>query len=106
MPHSLLMARRSSPAYVGVGVRAKAQPARIDKSPMVTSSRRGRGSFPSGSHRRDRMLTPKKNGPAGDFFNDEPPRRHDELVGFRQRKPLSQILREEREHRNVSLPEV
>jgi cytoskeleton protein RodZ len=52
------------------------------------------------------MLTPKTNGPDGDFFSDEPPRRHTEPAGVRQRKPLSQILREEREHRNVSQQEV
>jgi len=51
-------------------------------------------------------LTPKTNGPDGDFFSDEPHRRHDAPAGVRQRKPLSQILREEREHRNVSLQEV
>ena len=52
------------------------------------------------------MLTPKRNGPGADSLSDEPPRRHDELAGVRQRKPLSQILREEREHRNLSLREV
>ena len=52
------------------------------------------------------MLTPKKNGPEEDFFNDVSPHPHSEPAGVRSRKPLSQILREAREHKNMSLQEV
>jgi cytoskeleton protein RodZ len=52
------------------------------------------------------MLTPKRTGPESDFLSEEPSHPNNELVGVRQRKPLSQILREEREHRNLSLREV
>ena len=51
------------------------------------------------------MLTPKKNGPRGDFFSAGP-HRHSEPAGAWNRKPLSLILREEREHRKLSLQDV
>jgi cytoskeleton protein RodZ len=52
------------------------------------------------------MLTPKRNGPGEDFFSDAAPRGTDEPGSAFRKKPLSQILREEREHKNLSLQEV
>ncbi len=52
------------------------------------------------------MLTPKKNGSGGDFFSGLSHRRKDEPVGASGRKPLSQILRQARESRKLSLQEV
>jgi len=52
------------------------------------------------------MLTPKRNGPGGDSFSEVSHRDTDEPVGASRRKPLSQILREERERKNISLQEV
>src|SRR2546426_724297 len=52
------------------------------------------------------MLTPKSNGPGGDAFSEVLHRDTDEPLGASRRKPLSQILREEREHKNISLQEV
>src|SRR5437870_4321381 len=52
------------------------------------------------------MLTPKRNGSAGDFSNDEAHRGGDEPIGAARRKPLSQLLREQRERKNLALPEV
>lgn len=52
------------------------------------------------------MLTPKRNGPGEDFFSDASHRGTDEPVGAYRKKPLSQILREERERKNLSLQEV
>ncbi|HEV8715488.1 MAG TPA: helix-turn-helix domain-containing protein, partial [Candidatus Binatia bacterium] len=52
------------------------------------------------------MLTPKNDGPGEDFFSDASHRSTDEPVGAYRKKPLSQILREEREHKNLSLQEV
>jgi cytoskeleton protein RodZ len=52
------------------------------------------------------MLTPKNNGSGGDFFSEGSHRNRDEPVGAAKRKPLSQILREERERKNISLQEV
>src|ERR1700704_836140 len=78
----------------------------MDERPRARNSRRGRGSVPSGFHRRDRMLTPKRNGPSGDSFSEISPRNTDERAGASRRKPLSQILRAERERKNITLPDV
>src|SRR5262245_17038255 len=52
------------------------------------------------------MLTPKKNGHDGDFLDEGSLWRHDEAVQAWERKPLSQILQEARERKNMSLSEV
>ncbi len=52
------------------------------------------------------MRTPKRNGSGGDFFSGLSHRRQDEPVGAWRRKPLSQILRQARERRKLSLQEV
>jgi cytoskeletal protein RodZ len=52
------------------------------------------------------MLTPKKNGPGGDFFSELSHRHHGEPAKAWGRKPLSQILRQARESRKLSLQEV
>src|SRR3954453_23423804 len=60
-------------------------------------------SFLLGSHRRDRMLTFKKNGPGGDFFFTVFRRRHDPETKAWGTKPLKQVLRWQREGRKLSL---
>ena len=52
------------------------------------------------------MLTPKKNSTKGDFFSEGAPRGTGDPAGAWKRKPLSQVLRQEREQRNISLQEV
>ena len=52
------------------------------------------------------MLTPKKNGPDGDFFSGLSHHRHSEPAEAWGRKPLSQLLRQTRERRKLSLQEV
>ncbi len=52
------------------------------------------------------MLTPKKNGSSGYFFSGWSPRRTGEPAEAWSRKPLSHILRQQRESRKLSLQEV
>src|SRR5215467_7517371 len=52
------------------------------------------------------MLTPKRNGPGEDFLSDAATHDTDQPVGAYRKKPLGQIVREEREHKNLSLQEV
>jgi cytoskeletal protein RodZ len=52
------------------------------------------------------MLTPKDNGSSEDSFSPPSPPRSSEAAGVYSRQPLSQVLREARERKKMSLQEV
>src|SRR5215831_3190489 len=87
-------------------MRAHTYPARMVSALAPHAAGEEGGSFPSGSHRRDRMLTLRKNGRHKAFFSAVLRRRHDPSTNAWGTEPLGRVLRYQRQTRQLSLPEV